>query len=93
MAVRKRSGDAEGVLGRNERLAFKEATQGVDLGRGPVGDVGDGAFANFGALADGLAEQDGRGRIAIGDALHIHGFIIALATQYCKDIINYYMGT
>lgn len=70
MAVRKGAGDGEGVAGTDQGLALEEAAEGVDLRLGPVGEIGDGALANLGAVANGLAEEDGGRGVAVGDALH-----------------------
>jgi hypothetical protein len=76
MTVRKRARDEEHIGGRNQSLALEEAAQAVDLSWRSVREIGNGALENFGAIADGFAEQDGRRRVAIGNPLHVHGFII-----------------
>jgi hypothetical protein len=78
MAMRKRAGDKEGIVGAHQCLAPEKATEGVDLRLGPIGEIGEGALANFGAVANGLAEEDSGRGVTIGDALHVHGNMIQL---------------
>jgi hypothetical protein len=42
-----------------------------------VGEVAERAFADFAGLAIALAEQDGGGRVPVGDGLDIHGLLYA----------------
>ena len=76
MAMRKRTGDLEGFRGGDEGFALQQAAQGVDLSRGPGGQVGEGAFDDLAVLADGLAQEDGRWGVAVGDGLDVHGPIV-----------------
>jgi hypothetical protein len=73
MAMRKRAEDLKGLVASDQILALQDATQEVDLSSGPGGEIGEGAFVDFGADADGFAEEDGRRRVAVGDGLDIHG--------------------
>ena len=73
MAMGQRACDGEGLVGTDQNLALEEAAEGVNPRRWPVGEIGDGAFANLRAVANGLAEEDGGRGVAIRDALHVHG--------------------
>src|ERR1017187_7936486 len=48
-------------------------TSGPRARGGPRGEVGDGAFFNFGAFPEGLAQEHGGGRVAVGDDINEHG--------------------
>ena len=77
MAVGAGADDGEGLVGTDEGLVLEQLAESFDLSGGPRGEVGDGALADLVALAPALAEEDGRGRAAVGDDIHIHGNIIA----------------
>src|SRR5205807_8858198 len=47
----------------------------------PVGEVQQRALLDLASLAVALAQQDGRGRVAIGDRFDIHGSMIATASR------------
>ena len=59
----------------------------------PVGEVQQGALLDLARLAIALAQQDGRGRAAIGDRFDIHGSIIATASIRAIKIRLDYMAT
>jgi hypothetical protein len=59
MAVRQRSGDAEGVGGGDEGLALERAFDEVDDVIGQVGEVAEGLVSDGLSLADGPSEQMG----------------------------------
>jgi len=69
---------AAGRLGsrRQVKLTAEEKAESGNAGSGPGGDVGDSAVFDFAILAEGLANEDGRGRVAIGDLRHVHDFMI-----------------
>ena len=50
--------------------------EAVDEGGRPLGEVGEGAFADLAALAEGLAQEDGGRRVAVGDGLDVHGHVL-----------------
>jgi len=77
MAVRQRASEMERFAGRDEGFSLQDAAEQIDLGRGPVGEIGEGAFASAAAFAPTLAEQDGGRGVAVGDGLHVHGNTIA----------------
>lgn len=61
MAVGPSALQLEGGRERDEGLAFEDAAEEIDLGGRPMGEVGEGLFNDFAALAGGGAEEDGRG--------------------------------
>jgi len=81
VAVRSSTLNVESVGGGNERFAFEDTAKGVDLGGGPSGEVGEGAFDDLGALAEALAEEDGGRGVAVGDGFDIHGYSISNITN------------
>jgi hypothetical protein len=76
MAMRKGAEDLKGLLAGDEILSLQEAAQEIDLRGGPRGEIGEGAFVDFGAGTDRFAKEDGRGRVAVGDGFDVHGSII-----------------
>jgi len=42
--------------------------------RGQLAQIRQGAFLDLSPLAVGLAQQNGRGRAAIGDGVDVHGY-------------------
>ena len=75
MAVGAGADDGEIVLEVGDgSAALEQSAEFLDEVRGPLGEVEDGALADLGANAEGLAEKDGGGRVAVGDGLDIHGY-------------------
>ena len=74
VAVRQAADDGEGVaLGGDDGAAFEHAAQTFDVGRRPVGEVAEGTFTDLAVLAVALAQENGRGRVPVGDGFDIHG--------------------
>jgi hypothetical protein len=74
MAVRQRAGDREGVLpGGDDGAPLEHATQALDLSHRPVGKVAQRAFTDLAVLAIALAQENGGGRVPVGDGFDIHG--------------------
>src|SRR6266851_5378884 len=48
VAVRSRALNVESIGGGNQGFAFKDTAEGVDLGSGPRGEVGESAFDDLG---------------------------------------------
>jgi hypothetical protein len=72
-------GSANGIgSGEIVEFAAQQAAQRVDAGSRPGGEVGKCAVLDFGVLAEGLTEENGRGRGAIGDHCHVHNCIISI---------------
>ncbi len=65
--------DGEDPARTDESLAAQHLAKRFDLGRGPIGKVGEGALADPLPLAPGLAQQDGGRGAAIGNVLNVHG--------------------
>ena len=74
VAVRQAAGDGEGVaLGGDDGAALEHAAQAFDVGRGPVGQIAQGALTDLAVLAVALAQQDGGRRVPVRDGFDIHG--------------------
>ena len=73
MAMGERAHDVEGVVTPDQRFVLEQSAQGVDFPPGPLGEVGEGAFPDFAVLAPALAQEDGGGRVPVGDGLDVHG--------------------
>jgi hypothetical protein len=93
MTVGQRASDQESGGGIGKGFAFEDAAERFDLSLGPIGEIGESAFADCGALAGGFAQEDGGRRVAIGDALHVHGFMVSLIMMMVNASIINYMGT
>src|SRR6266699_2950714 len=55
------------------QFTAKEPAEDLQARGGPRGEVGDGAFFDLGAFSEGLAEEDGGGRVTVGDDIDEHG--------------------
>ncbi len=74
VAVRQGADDGEGFApGRDDSAASEHAAQTFDVGGGPVREVAEGTFTDLSTLAIAFAQQDGRGRVPVGDGFDIHG--------------------
>jgi hypothetical protein len=56
----------EQLLRRDRRLVAQQAAEGFDFCLRQMGEVGEGALADFRALAPAFAEQDGGRGVAVG---------------------------
>ena len=75
MAVGFGTHDVEGVVEAGHGgAALEQHAQALDERRGPFGEVGEGAFLDFAGGAEGLAQEHGGGRVAVGDAFDVHGY-------------------
>jgi hypothetical protein len=83
--LRKRRGDGGGAL--------QNGAEGVELSGGPMREVGEGAVANFAVEAEGLAEEDGGRRVAVGDGGDIHAYYISQYKRNSKHNNSIYMTT
>jgi len=64
--------------GGNELVPPQDAAEQLDLIAGQLRDVGDGAFLDLATFPVGLADEDGRGRVAVGDLVDVHGYMYIL---------------
>jgi hypothetical protein len=62
------------------------------LSGGPGGEIGEGALVDFGTDADRFTEEDGRGRVSVGDGLNVHGSMILLLQLLTQDIYELLHG-
>jgi hypothetical protein len=54
-------------------MTFEQETQPRKNVFGPVSEIGQGAVLDLALVTEGLAQENARGRIAVGDRLDIHG--------------------
>ena len=73
MAMRKGAFDDEEFIRMDERDVLEDETESFDLVRGPLGEVGDGAFTDAFAFAPAFAQEDGGAGVTVGDGVDIHG--------------------
>ena len=59
--------------GGDQGLVLEDASQALDFVCGPIGEIGEGAFADFFAVAPAFAQEDGGAGVAVGDGLNVHG--------------------
>jgi hypothetical protein len=96
MAVGQRAADGEdlrGGRGRDDGPALEEGLEALEEFGRPVGEVEEGALLDLSALAVGLAQQDGRGRAAVGNDLDVHGYIMGQITTEHNGKCVAYMPT
>ena len=75
MAAGARVEDADGGgAGADDGAAAEQQGDGVNQRLGELGEVGVGDLADLAVVPVGGAEQDSRGRVAVGDALDLHGY-------------------
>ncbi len=57
-------------------VSMQGTIQGLDPFRGPGSDIGQGARLHLAVFAEGLSQEDGRRRSAIGNARNVHAHYI-----------------
>ena len=65
--------DGEGVFGADEALSLEHPAKALDLLRGPVGEVRQGAFADPTAFAPAFSKEHRGPGVAVGDGFNVHG--------------------
>ena len=65
--------NVEGVVAADEGFVPEQPAQRLDFRGGPDRQVGQRAFAHALAFTPALAQQNGRGRVAVGDDLDVNG--------------------
>ncbi len=73
MPVRQAAQQPQALIARRESLAAQNPAQRVDLAQRPMREIRQRPLLDFVALAIALAQQDGGRRIAVGNALDVHG--------------------
>src|SRR5262249_61561366 len=85
MPMRQRADDGDGVpVPGDDGAALQQHLEPGDAIERPVGEVQQGALLDLAAVAVALAQQDGRGRAAIGDRFDVHGETITGCSTPCK---------
>ncbi len=94
MTMRQRADDGNGIpVPGNDGAAFEQRLEAGDPLVRPVGEVQEGALLDLASLAVALAQQDGGGRVAIGDRFDIHWSIIAITPNLNNQNLPCYMAT
>ena len=73
MAMGEGAFDGERFLGTDQALSLEHPAKALDLLRGPVGEVGQGAFADPTAFAPAFSKQRRGPGVAVGDGFNVHG--------------------
>src|ERR1700680_2264740 len=75
MAMRQGTDDAKTLRadGEGRLMTIEQETQPRKNVFGPVSEIGQGAVLDLALVAEGLAQENARGRIAVGYRLDIHG--------------------
>ena len=76
MAMRQGAFDDEELVGVDQGFVFEHAPEALDLVLGPMGEIGQGAFMDLFTLTAAFAQEDGRGRVTVGDGFDVHGTIL-----------------
>src|SRR5437016_3078752 len=58
-------------------ITAQSAAERLDTSGIPMGEIGEGAIFHFALFAEGLAEEDGRGGIAVGDGGDVHTYLLS----------------
>jgi hypothetical protein len=74
-------------------VSVQGSIQRLDPFRSPGSDIGQGARLHLSIFAKGLAEEDGRGRSAIGNSRNIHACSISHKSTYNNYPKVYFMPT
>ena len=87
--------EAEGGVGGGEviEVAAEGALEGLDVGGGPMGEIGEGAGMDLAILAEALAEEDGGWGGAIGDGGDVHVYSISQQITESNTQNTIYMPT
>jgi len=86
VAVRAGADDVKGLRERGAEGggALENGAEGIDLRRGPMGEIGESAVEDLAVLAEGLAEEDGRRGVAVGDRGDVHAYTIQQIVRISK---------
>ena len=73
VAVRQGAFNDEELVGMDQGFVFEHAPEALDLVLGPMGEIGQGAFMDLFTLTAAFAQEDGGGRVAVGDGFDYMG--------------------
>src|SRR6516165_5572164 len=73
---------------RGHSLAAQHAAQSLDLCLWPIRKIGERALADLIAVTIALPEQDRRWRVAVRNALDVHGELESQVIRYCNKKIK-----
>jgi hypothetical protein len=95
VAVRPGADDVEGLRkrGADGSGALQNGAQRIDLGGGPVGEIGNGAVVDLAVFAEALAQEDSGRGVAVGHDGDVHVDIIRLCNLKYKENLRIYMTT
>ena len=94
MPMRQRADDGDRLLvAGNDGAALEQHPEAGDPVGRPIRKVQQGALLDLAALPVALAQQDGRGRAAIGHRFDVHGDMITTVICLHKPETLRYMGT
>ena len=65
-------------------FALEGGLEGVDGMSWALGEIGEGAFADFAVFPVGLAQEDGGRGVSVRDSFDIHGHIMILTVIIIK---------
>src|SRR5208283_108147 len=74
-------------IGGLVELPAQQTAESFNAGGRPVRQVGDGAILDLAILPEGFAQEDGGGRVAVGDGGDIHDFYIQTISIRVKENI------
>jgi hypothetical protein len=74
-------------------VAAEGALEGLDVGGGPMGEIGEGAGMELAILAEAFAEEDGGWGGAIGDGGDIHVYRISQSFNESNTHQTLYLPT
>ena len=57
----------------DHRAALQDATQALDVGTGPIGEIAERALSDLAVLPVALTQENGWRRVTVGDGFDIHG--------------------
>jgi hypothetical protein len=78
---------------RSKGGTLQDLAQSFNFGRGPIGEIGDGAVVDLTVLPEGLSEENGGRGVAIGHNRYVHVDMITQEALTCKEKRCIYMTT
>ena len=96
MAMRQGTGDAKtlGADGEGRLMTFEQQEQPRNNVFGPVSEIGQCAVLDLALVAERFAQENARGRIAVGNRFDIHGdHHTQKLREETRNKLTYYMAT